>query len=199
MINKNLVFWLGAATLIGFGGIGAFLIYWFIDASFSSLYTIKYSLQWQCFTGLAVGILSSLIALVIIRTKWVSASSEKYELMIAQLNLSLQGILFISFCAGVGEEIFFRGFVQHYLGIPITSIFFVAIHGYLNPKDIGISIYGLVMILVIMTFGYLYQEMGILAPSVAHFIFDAVLLASIRFNASKKSKFVTEIDSHEKD
>lgn len=184
--------------MFGFGGIGLLLIYWFIDSTFSILFTTDYSFSTQLTAGIVTGILSAVIALSIIRTKWVAKSASKYEVILSRLDLSIPGILFISFCAGFGEELFFRGFAQHYLGIIITSILFVAIHGYLNPKDVGISIYGLVMVLIIIVFGCLFKEMGILAPATAHFIFDVILLASIRFKSIKKSTFAEEIKDYEK-
>ena len=62
------------------------------------------------------------------------------------MKITRTDALFISFCAGFGEEILFRTGMQHYLGILITSIFFVAIHGYLNPFNWRYSLYGLIVL-----------------------------------------------------
>ncbi|MBK7566807.1 MAG: CPBP family intramembrane metalloprotease [Bacteroidetes bacterium] len=43
-------------------------------------------------------------------------------------------MLFLSFCAGVGEELLFRGAIQPWLGIWLTALLFI-FYTDLNPKD----------------------------------------------------------------
>lgn len=96
-----------------------------------------------------------------------------------EMNMSYFDIVFISICAGVGEEILFRGVLQDFLGIIITSVVFVAIHGYLKWNDWRISIYGVVMILVIVGIGIMFETMGVIAPAIAHTVIDIILLTLI--------------------
>lgn len=53
---------------------------------------------------------------------------------------------------------------------------FVAIHGYLNPLNWKISVYGIIMIGFIAALGYLFKTAGIIAAITAHSVFDAILL-----------------------
>jgi len=62
------------------------------------------------------------------------------------------------------------------MGIIITAILFVAIHGYLNPRNWRISIYGVFMTAGIVLLGYLAETMGLLVAIVAHTIIDIYLL-----------------------
>lgn len=95
--------------------------------------------------------------------------------LIGQLNLRFIDILFISFCAGAGEEILFRGAIQPYLGVWITAILFVALHGYINPFNWRISIYGILMCLIIAGIGYLNDHVGLTSAIAAHFMIDVYL------------------------
>jgi len=96
--------------------------------------------------------------------------------MIQGMRLRFFDIIFISICAGVGEEILFRGAMQFYLNPWLTALIFVAIHGYLNPKDLKITAYGMYMTLVIGIMGVLYEEWGMLFAMSAHFAIDVLLL-----------------------
>jgi hypothetical protein len=94
-----------------------------------------------------------------------------------EMNFAI--IVGVSLCAGIGEEIFFRGVVQPlpYCGVWVTAIFFVAIHGYLNPMDWRISIYGVYMTILIAGLGYLTDYMGLTTAMVAHTMIDVVLFS----------------------
>jgi len=73
----------------------------------------------------------------------------------------------------------FRGAIQEFCGVIITSILFVAIHGYLTYKDWALSIYGFVMTIIIMGLGYIYEYQGVFIPIIAHSVIDIVLLVGI--------------------
>ena len=96
--------------------------------------------------------------------------------IIRSMNLTYLDALFISFCAGFGEEILFRVGIQQYLGVVITSVFFVAIHGYLNPFNWRFSMYGLIVLPFILLLSYGYGYFGLWFAISAHFSYDAVLL-----------------------
>jgi membrane protease YdiL (CAAX protease family) len=101
---------------------------------------------------------------------------HQYVRLIQQFDLNTSDVIFISCCAGVGEEVLFRGAIQPFMGIIITAILFVAIHGYLNPRNWRISIYGVFMTAGIVLLGYLAETMGLLVAIVAHTIIDIYLL-----------------------
>jgi membrane protease YdiL (CAAX protease family) len=103
----------------------------------------------------------------------------RYERMFRNLRLNWSEIAFISLCAGVGEELLFRGVLQPLLGIVLTAVLFVAIHGYLNPRDWRISVYGVFMTGVICFLGWMTEVYGIWSAVMAHFVIDVILLADL--------------------
>ena len=79
----------------------------------------------------------------------------------------------------MGEELLFRGAIQYWLGIWLTAILFVAIHGYLNPKNWKLSIYGVFMTFAIVGIGYFFEYFGIITAMSAHFMIDVYLFSVI--------------------
>jgi hypothetical protein len=80
-------------------------------------------------------------------------------------------------------------------------VLFVAIHGYLNPKNWKLSIYGAYMCLVIGGIGYLCDYLGITAAIAAHFAIDVVLLyALVKTPLSpQKTKPIVEMEDSQED
>ena len=89
--------------------------------------------------GLEFGIVYAFFASILLKSSIFSELPINLEKLISSMKITRIDALFISFCAGFGEEILFRTGMQHYLGILITSIVFVAIHGYLNPLNWKLS------------------------------------------------------------
>jgi membrane protease YdiL (CAAX protease family) len=105
--------------------------------------------------------------------------------LMKKFTVSTPEIFLLSLCAGVGEELLFRGAIQPWLGIWPTAIIFIALHGYLNPKDRPLFIYGMVLLLVSAGFGYLLPFSGIYAAMAAHFWIDVVLMLYLKRNSGK--------------
>jgi len=167
---------LATLTLIGFPLIG-WVILWLLDGPpFSRLFAITSPLILQIVVGLAIGFVSGGLAWLIIRSAYMEPVRHKYGNLIREFNLSPMQIVYISLCAGIGEEILFRGVIQPYLGIWITAILFVAIHGYLNPFDTRLFVYGVYMTLVIALIGYFSDQLGLYSAMAAHTAIDIVLL-----------------------
>lgn len=95
-------------------------------------------------------------------------------------ELRVGDILFISACAGIGEELLFRATLQPILGIWITALLFVTLHGYLSIHNWPLTIYGMFMVIATAGLGYLFREIGILAAICGHFAIDVALLMLIR-------------------
>ena len=184
-MNKNVFLSLGLFTLVGFGLLGIFIIQVFIEQPFVSLFYHGIAWHYQLLTGIIYGSFTAYIGWKIISIPKLASIKNFYSETIAFFELSVSDIIFISLCAGIGEEILFRGAAQYYLGIPLTSIIFVAIHGYLNPKDWKISIYGLYMLLVIFGIGYAFEYLGMIFCMTAHFSIDFVLLMYLTEKVSK--------------
>ena len=178
-MNKRTLFLLGLLTLFGFSSLGGWIIEQFLDVRFFSLFQTETPWYTQIGMGLLYGTITAIGAWLIVNSDLLTDTRTFFAKIIQQLRLSTIDILFISFCAGTGEEILFRGAIQPYLGIWITAVLFVAIHGYLNPKNWKLSIYGAYMCLVIGGIGYLCDYLGITAAIAAHFAIDVVLLYAL--------------------
>ena len=175
---KSKIYIMGIATLLGFPALGITIL-GFIEENpweFQFNWFSPYSLMVQLGVGLAFGILAGLFAWWLINRPNMKSIKMKYGVLIHQFKLNIWEVLFLSFSAGVGEEFLFRGIIQPYWGVWITAIFFVAIHGYLDPRDKKMMTYGLTMTVMIGILGYMKVYLGLIAPMAAHFAIDVVLL-----------------------
>ena len=169
---------IGWSTLLGFGLLGIVLYYFFISPDISTIFLHGQGLFVQLAYGLAFGLISALFISYFTQISILKKECRRYIEMVKSLNLNSQSIFFLSLCAGVGEELFFRVALQPHLGIWVTSVFFVAIHGYLNPLR-PIFLYGLVMVFIVAGMGWLYEEYGFWCAAAAHFMIDFYLFTFI--------------------
>jgi len=177
-MNRKTVYLLGWATLLGFGGGGLCLLYFVNDTCPLDLLASGKELYIQIPLGLLYGLLSALAVMFIMRHPVMAKEEERYKDMLGPMNLRWRDIIFLSFCAGFGEEMFFRAFLQPHMGIWLTSIIFVVLHGYLNPKR-PIFFYGLFLIFDIAGMGWLFDNIGPWTAITAHFLIDVILLAHL--------------------
>jgi membrane protease YdiL (CAAX protease family) len=177
------------ATILFFGLGGAAIITWIQGRSLDEVFTVHDSIVKQLLIGTAVGTLVGLIAKYIVSRPGMDDVSSRYAKLIGELHTTLPDRLLISLCAGVGEEIFFRGAIQYWFGIPLTAVFFVAIHGYLDPRNLKLFAYGMFMTLVMLAFGYAAAQYGLWGPVMAHMMIDVVLLEYLhRRSVRERSK-----------
>lgn len=134
----------------------------------------------QALTGLGFGVVVSFLAWGLIKSAFMKPVKEFFLQFLKPFELRVGDILFISACAGIGEELLFRATIQPVLGIWITALLFVTLHGYLSINNWPLTIYGLFMVLVAAGLGYLFREVGILAAIAGHFAIDVALLLFIR-------------------
>ncbi len=186
---------LGLITLLVFGGGGAALIHWVQGRDLLALHIGPLDPWLQLATGTVVGTAMGLLALWLVHRRWMAPVIGRYSDMIGPwMQLRSQRIL-VSICAGVGEELFFRGAVQHWLGITITAVLFVAIHGYLDPRNWRISIYGVVLTAMMIALGWMAEHQGLLAPMAAHTMIDVVLLEGLYADWRKRHPKLAPQDS----
>ena len=134
--------------------------------------------------GVELGILYAFIALLLMNAPVFDKLPVRVETMVKNMKLSVWDCVFLSICAGGGEELLFRSGVQFYLGPLLTSVIFVAVHGYLNPFNWRMSIYGLIVLPFILMISYGFEEFGLWFAIGAHFSYDLVLFLSMstKFN-----------------
>lgn len=186
--QKSAILGMAAATLIGMPVIGWIIARFSDEVDLMIRWTGIASVSKQLMIGIPYGLLVALIARFIVSRKFMEGVRMRYAKMLGDLELNWSEIIFISLCAGVGEELLFRGAMQPLLGIYLTAFIFVAIHGYLNPRDWRISVYGLFMTVAVIGFGYLTEIYGIWTAVAAHTIVDVVLLADYRNNGPNEAE-----------
>ncbi len=93
-------------------------------------------------------------------------------------HVSVWHIVVISALAGMGEELLFRGVLQPLIGLPAASLIFGAVH----VGGRGFIGYGVWAACIgALLGGLLVTTGGLLAPIVAHAVYDALALAYVRY------------------
>lgn len=129
--------------------------------------------------GLEFGIIYAFLGYLLMNARIFDSVSSRIDKLIGSMQLKIWQGLFLSLCAGVGEELLFRAGVQPFLGVLITSVLFIALHGYLNPFNWRFSLYGIIALPFILILSYGYVYFGLYFAIAAHFSYDAVLFTFI--------------------
>lgn len=95
-------------------------------------------------------------------------------------GLNTFDILIISIIAGVCEEILFRGVLQPMLGIWLTSFLFIFLHGYFNPVNWRMTIFGILMFCLSMVLGIIYIKYGLITAIIFHIFYDFASFLSFK-------------------
>ena len=170
-------------TLLGMSSIGILLITYLQKRGVKEVLLGGKPYYAQVLAGLFFGSISALLAILLIRGKKFKGVRSFFENLMQELNPSFLNILFYSFCAGVGEEVLFRAGIQPlpYVGIWPASVLFVLLHGYINPANIRLSIYGLFLVVICSGFGYLFKFFGLTSSIIAHFIYDVAMFSVLKY------------------
>ncbi len=184
-ITRRTLLVLALFTLVFFGGGGAALIHFVQHRPLGAVIMGLRGISFQIATGTAAGLVIAFVAAWLIDRPWMRAIKLKYARLIGPLLATPADILLVSLCAGIGEELFFRGAVQHWLGIPLTALVFVAIHGYLDPRSWRMCVYGITLTFGMMVLGWMASAWGLVAPMAAHTAIDVVLLAKLAREARR--------------
>lgn len=180
-ISQRKLLFLGLLTLFGFGGIGLSILYFAQDVTPVQFFLAGKAPWWrQILHGMWYGVASAMFALWLIHFDFFSSEMQFFSSLLSKLAPTHLHAVYYSFCAGVGEEILFRGGIQPYLGIWLTSVVFILLHGYLNPFNLALTLYGILMVFISAGLGYLFEIFGVIASMVAHFIFDLLIFVAVR-------------------
>ncbi len=101
--------------------------------------------------------------------------------VILQARLTRADMAFISLGAGFSEELLFRGALQPLIGIWWSSLLFIALHGYFNPRSWRVTLYGVLMLAVSLGLGLLCRHAGLASAVTAHTVVDVVILWGLHF------------------
>jgi hypothetical protein len=179
MISKKTILLLALTTLIVFGGLGVLFIPSVRDTGVIPFIVGNKKMWLQLLIGLAFGIITANAGWQIVELPRLKKTKIFFSEIIRPLKLNTFEIVIISICAGIGEELFFRGAVQPMLGIWATSVLFVLLHGYLNPFNLPLTYYGIYMVLVIGVLGLFTENVGIITAIIAHALIDYILLQKL--------------------
>lgn len=179
MISKKTILLLALGTLVVMGGLGIVLIPYVRNIEINTFFIGTEPLWLQVLIGISFGIVTAMAGWQIVELPQMKKIKLFFAELIGPIKLSNSQIVFISICAGVGEELLFRGAIQPLLGIWITSILFVLLHGYLNPFNLPLTFYGIYMVFVIGVMGLMTEHIGILTAMIAHILIDVILLRKL--------------------
>ena len=178
-MSKRGIYILGIITLLVFP-IPAFLYLYFFEG-----YSIQDFIRWdeifrpQTILGINLGIVYAFIALIFMGAPIFDKLPNRVENIVRNMRLTAWDAIFLSICAGVGEELLFRAGMQTILGPWITSVIFVAVHGYLNPRKWRMSLYGLIVLPFIFLISFGYDHFGQWFSIGGHFSYDLILFMAL--------------------
>jgi len=184
VLKPSMIYAMGLITLYGFGALGWGILALFApDVDFLTLLREGKSLPIQLLHGTLFGVAAFLVVNVFMQSNLLGDLTHYIYDLAKQLTWG--EIIFISFCAGVGEEILFRMGVQHFLGVWPTAFLFVLLHGYFSFTDWRVTLYGVFMTLVSAGFGFLFLRYGIVSAMFAHFLIDLIILGALKWSQRK--------------
>lgn len=169
------LWFLGLITLLVFPLL-AWLILFLTGGDFYAIFFVSFENLLSVPTFLSFGILFGIAVIYITELPYFDKPLSSYRNLLSNMKITRFHAFFLSFCAGFGEEVFFRGAVQPYLGIWITAFLFVAIHGYFSLKNMPLNLFAIGLTLFIVVLGWAAKNYSIWHAIAAHFSYDLVLL-----------------------
>lgn len=167
-------------------------IIWLFIATLLILFVQETSLLHILFQGeqfstqLLAGIISGgafgAFGAVMVHVPKLKAVLEDYHIIkqLKELKLNNTDIVQVSVVAGITEEILFRGAIQPIIGIWLTSLLFIGIHGYIRFKTIWHVVFTIFTFLLSMVLGWLFIYFGLVAAITAHAVYDLIVLWKFR-------------------
>ena len=185
---RQLLF-LGLITLLGMGGLGLILLPYTSEITWQILFEkSSIHLYSSLALGGGIGLGASIVSLFISRSFPTSDLERKLRQRLPLHAMSSLTIVFLSLCAGIGEELLFRGpllfglfeYISMPAGILLNAIFFVGLHGYLNPKQDLPWVLRLWLIAFASALALMTISLSLVSAITAHTIYDLVLLHAMR-------------------
>lgn len=152
------------------------------DVGIEEIFGSTFPLWQQLGIGLGAGTVATGIIYLFINFSPISEILSDYGIFeaLSNANFSLIDNAQISFFAGAGEELLFRGAIQPLIGNTFTSMIFIAIHGYFKFRSPGHILFGVIMFGLSFMLGLLFEHVGLIAAMTAHAIYDVIMLQIIQ-------------------
>lgn len=164
-----------------FGAI-ALAILWARGLAFLAPFLAPTSPVEQILAGLIAGIGTGIvIGIVVVRAAWLESLRAMIRQGFESARPTLFDLFMTSLSAGVSEEFLFRGAVQPWLGIWVTSLLFAVAHGSGVRFSRGHLLFGLFIFSASVFLGGIYLYFGLIASMITHAVLDFVLLIQYRW------------------
>jgi len=162
--------------------IGSIIIYFFQDSGILEVLFTGLTIEIQLLAGVGGGVIFGIMAGLLMKHPSMDIISEDYFIVkeVKKLELRSFDIFQISIVAGITEEYLFRAAIQPLLGVWLTSLIFVAIHGYISFKSAAHITFALFVFLLSTVLGLLFIFFGIVSAMVAHAVYDIIVLYLLR-------------------
>lgn len=171
---------MGVLTLVGFPLLAGLIQFFFTQKPILELVHLNELTLGETVFGASIGVIYALFSLLFLSSELFAQAPDRVERFVKNLNLTFWDALFLSLCAGVGEEIFFRSCLQPFTGPCLGSIVFVAVHGYLVPWNWRKSLYGLLVLPLTFILAFGFDYFGLWFSIGVHFVYDLVLFEAMR-------------------
>jgi uncharacterized protein len=169
MSAGSLVFYLFLATL---------LFWFFHEDRLIDVFSHGLSIHWQLLAGVAAGAVAAGVILFFSTRPPMQQALDDFAIfrILSNTKFTTFDRVQVSFFAGVGEELLFRGAIQPLIGIWLTSVIFIAIHGYISFRSAGHVLFTLLLFGLSMLLGVLFEVAGLIAAMTAHAVYDYIML-----------------------
>lgn len=179
-MSKRGIYVMGVLTLVGFPLLATLVQFFFTNYRIMELLHLEDLRSGELILGASIGVIYAFFSLLVLGSELFEQAPDRVERFVKNLNLSFWDALFLSICAGVGEEIFFRSSLQTFIGPFWGSLLFVAVHGYLVPWNWRKSLYGLLVLPLTFILAYGYEYFGLWFSIGVHILYDLVLFEAMR-------------------
>ncbi|HLW29417.1 MAG TPA: CPBP family intramembrane glutamic endopeptidase [Brumimicrobium sp.] len=175
---------LSLVTLLIFPAIGLLLLWFFEDIELLSVFELDEVFTPLTLLGLEFGFIYGFLVIAVSQFPIFEELSKSQTQILKNLNLNWADIIFMSLCAGFGEEILFRAGIQTWLGPWLTSFLFIAVHGYFSPISWRKNLLGILLFPFIILLSFAYEAFGLWFCIAAHFSYDLLMFMGVK-NMSK--------------
>lgn len=191
MILKSRLHILSWITLIIFPAIGLTLLWYLNEYTIAELIQVlEFDKIYSPLTllGLEFGLFYGIIVLIISQAPLFKELTSQQTELFKKIDFNWLDIIFISFCAGFGEEVLFRAGIQTWFGPWLTTLIFIAIHGYFSLTSLKKNAIGLLLFPFIIQLSFAYDSFGLWFCIAAHFAYDFIMFAMVLIENKKEKR-----------
>jgi len=192
--------------LIAFTGFGFTAIAVFLDLISPKIDLLEQLRQSQSapLNLVFIGFMTAAIALWIHKLQsqvgWLKELDKLTKSLVSDLRPSFKQILMLSIAAGWGEEILFRGVLQQFFGICISSVIFAGIHTGFSLRSKALRSYFSAVFSISILLGVMTRYIGLTSSMVAHGTWDFTILVILtRYSGNSDSSSTTDRSQPDED